>query len=106
MTLLKIHGGTVSGKENLCRTCSRCFIRKGIDTGRETMICLKNYETPIVLSEGAAECNEYEDKRRPPLYQMEKIAWQLNLDRKNVGFLKPEDVKRLGLETPELDKPS
>ena len=45
-------------------------------------------------------CNDYEDKRLPSLWQMEKVAWRFSIDqkKKTAGFVDPKKWKEKGNE--------
>ena len=42
-------------------------------------------------------CSEYEDKRTPSLWPLEKIAWRVSADKrkKTLGFVSPLEWKEL-----------
>ena len=50
---------------------------------------------PFRVRRPVTECNEYENKNTPALYQLEKIAWKFSVDGNNrpVGFLPPKKWK-------------
>lgn len=88
---VKIHGGTRGSKE-LCRSCSKAFIRKGTAHGQEVIICQEVFESPQRITFPVVECNEYSDATLPNLSEMNKIAWFITTDRRTgrVGFVTAE----------------
>lgn len=43
---------------------------------------------PLAVPPVVTSCNQYDDKRRPPMYEMEKIAWRISADTtsRKAGF--------------------
>lgn len=96
--VLKVNGGTPRSDENLCATCRNCHVSRGASTGRTTYRCYANYQHPVNLTEGMAQCSHYLDTRRPTLEQMQEIAWSLMTDKggRKIGFLSPEELRARG----------
>ena len=88
MVTIKVKGGTPSGAETLCRTCSRGHIIKGYRATEEEVYCRQFYierEIRFVVS----ECTFYEDRRLASKSEMEDIAWFLTTRKagRAVGFI-------------------
>lgn len=88
MVTIKVKGGTPSGGETLCRTCSRGHIIKGYRATEEEVYCRQFYierEIRFVVS----ECTFYEDRRLASKAEMEEIAWFLTTRKpgRTVGFI-------------------
>ena len=50
---------------------------------------------PFRVLRPVVECNEYENKNTPALWQLEKIAWKFSVDNQNrpAGFMSPKKWK-------------
>ena len=98
---LKIHGwNTRSGEQQLCKTCSNAFIRKGTAHDQEVVMCEVMFEVPVRITYPIVECNKYRNANLPSLSDMNKIAWFLNSDKTTgrIGFTKPERVTEVQKE--------
>lgn len=98
---LKVRNGTQEHSgENLCLSCRRSTWRK--DRSGHTYIQCHAFERKV--DSVTVECSEYDDKGRPALWDMEKIAWVLMSDKKGpIGFrpikdLTDEEKRKLGLD--------
>ena len=75
---------------SLCQTC-----RSGLVTTRDngwlTIHCQVSHP-PMRMPTDITRCSEYEDRRTPASYEMEKIAWTLRTDQKGqvLGFTAPK----------------
>ena len=80
----KVLGGTPKGLESMCSTCRYAQRIRGMNL-QELVICRNN--TPVRVPFPVAECSTYDDKRKPAIWDMEKIAWQVeSRNRGAVGF--------------------
>lgn len=85
---ITVKGGTVADGASLCATCSYGLVRRGYGTAEEDVIC--HVATPAGrVPFKVRECTEYEDRRIPSLYSMEKVAWILLTKSagRSVGFV-------------------
>jgi hypothetical protein len=59
---------------------------------------------PMFLRSGMSECNRYDDQRRPAIWEMKEIAWQLMTDKggKSIGFISAEDLKKRNMPPPNI----
>lgn len=91
--VLKIKGGTVSGKTNLCKTCRDSHITRDRNN-QEVTIC--NSGRARLITSPIAECNRYDDESLPSLYDLRQIAWTVETDKKTkqVGFLSPDELRK------------
>lgn len=72
---------------SLCVTCRESFIVRG----QRDQIVLCNAGrgmTPLAVPPVVTSCNQYDDKRQPPMWEMEKIAWRISADTtsRKAGF--------------------
>jgi hypothetical protein len=94
MVTFKVKGGTPSGTDSLCRTCSRGHIIKGFRATEEEVFCRQFYiEREIRFA--VSECSFYEDKRLASKTEMEEIAWFLTTRKagRTVGFVSAEKFR-------------
>jgi len=82
--------------ESLCTHCRWAQIVRGVRMNDELQLC--HYAgTRIAMTSPVTFCSDYDDKRTPPLHEMEKIAWRIVSDRKTAaGFLSPKEWKAAG----------
>jgi hypothetical protein len=102
MVSIKVKGGTPSGYETLCRTCSRAHIIKGFLASEEQIFCQVFYiEREIRFP--VSECTRYEDKRLASKGEMEDIAWFLTTRKagRSVGFVSAVKFQELQNEGEE-----
>lgn len=96
----KVHDGTpIHSGPSLCHTCSCCQHVKGTGLTQEATFChTRGNSPPLRITWKVTMCNDYEDKREPTLWQMEKIAWRFSVDnkKKTMGFLNPKSWKEKG----------
>lgn len=86
--LVKIKDGTRSG-QSLCRTCRFAHNIRGASDSQELTKC-SALERQVPFS--VVECNKYENKATPGLWDMKEIAWVLSTDKqKKFGFQSPKD---------------
>jgi hypothetical protein len=94
MVTLKVIGGTPSGTESLCRSCTRGHIIKGFRATEEEVFCRFFYiEREIRFA--VSECTFYEDRRLASKSEMEEIAWFLTTRKagRSVGFISAEQFR-------------
>lgn len=94
MVTIRVKGGTPSGADSLCRTCTRGHVIKGFGETEEEVFCRFFYiEREIRFP--VSECAFYEDKRIASLTAMEEIAWFLTTRKagRSVGFVNAEQYR-------------
>ena len=94
MVTIRVKGGTPSGTDSLCRTCSRGHIIKGFRATEEEVFCRYFYiEREIRFA--VSECTFYEDRRLASKAEMEEIAWYLTTRKagRTVGFVSAEKLR-------------
>jgi hypothetical protein len=96
MRKIKIQHGTPKHGETLCSTCRNAVILKGMAESEELTTCNRlngwnSERVPFPVS----QCSEYDDKRHPSKYDMEKIAWVLVTKKagREVGFVSAKEYK-------------
>lgn len=93
-THLKVLKGTRSSAgPRLCDSCASGVVRRGAAESDERIYCRtieRDVRTRIV------ECSSYIDRTRPSLWDMQQIAWVLEVDskRQRIGFLRSHDWAR------------
>ena len=87
----------------MCSTCRNARIIKGYSESEELIFCESFYPSrPIPFR--VRECSEYDDRRLPRKYDMEKIAYIL-LSKKtgrDIGFVSPDEFKEIEGEGAEV----
>ena len=92
-----VRGGTPSGK-SLCESCRNCFRATGSGSN-EVTLCVANFETALRIDFPVYDCTKYDDKGYPTQYEMEQMAFVLEVKAGRViGFLSPEERKAKGLD--------
>src|SRR5437762_11743375 len=88
MGSIKVQNGTPVGNESMCTTCRYARIIKGFSESEEIVFCEVSYQS-LRVPFRVRECSEYEDKRLPRRYDMEKIAYILLSKRigRDIGFV-------------------
>jgi hypothetical protein len=103
MGQIKIDGGTPKHHgEHLCLSCSCCQHIRGAQMDHDVVLChTRGNSPPRHIKWVVTQCNDYEDKRQPALWQMEKIAWRFSVDnkKKTAGFLTPAQWKAMGKDS-------
>ena len=94
MVSIKVLNGTPESGETLCRSCRYVHRQQGYRYSEEVIHC--DYSSPMrrILFNVRA-CTEYADRNHPTRYDMEKVAWVLEIKGgKPIGFTPPqsEDV--------------
>jgi hypothetical protein len=78
------NGESTDKSQSLCRTCRYAHIEQGHSESEERIFCGSwGGARPLSVRFSVKECSDYEDKRLPSLYRMEKVAWILST--KNAG---------------------
>ena len=96
MANLKVQNGTPVGNESMCGTCRYARIVKGFSESEEIVFCELAYQS-FLLPFRVRECSEYDDKRLPRRYDMEKIAYILlsKTAGRDIGFVTPDEFKKV-----------
>jgi hypothetical protein len=86
-TKLKVQGGTLVEGAPLCRTCRYAHIQREFRQNEEVIFC--GYDTMRVVKFKIAECTDYLDKTVPTRYEMDQMAYLINVEptRKRSGFV-------------------
>ena len=86
-TTLKVQGGTLVEGESLCRTCRHAHIQRGYRQNEEVILC--GYGPMRAVRFKVAECTDYLDKTVPTRYEMNQMAYLINIEpaRKRSGFV-------------------
>jgi hypothetical protein len=90
---IKIHGGVIGNdpKEyGLCTDCANVLIRE-MSNGAVFVQCTYDHP-PSRITEPVVRCTVYRSHNQPDRYDLEKIAWLVNTDKKSgkVGFEPPK----------------
>jgi hypothetical protein len=90
MPRIKVVGGTpYHSGSSLCLTCRRATVVKGPSLSSEIIRCHaleRTMEFPV------RECDSYDDRAQPSLWDMKEIAWALVTDKRNrIGFVPRKD---------------
>jgi hypothetical protein len=94
-TRLKVLDGTRSSHApRLCDTCHSGLVRRGAADSDEHVYCTimkREVRTRVV------DCNRYNDRTTPSLWDLQQIAWVLRTDskRQKLGFVHAKDWERL-----------
>ena len=67
----------------------------GAQMDEDVVICRCGGEA-VRVTWKVTECNMFEDKSTPALWEMEKIAWRLSPDnrKRHLGFLTPDEFRQ------------
>jgi hypothetical protein len=103
MVKVQIKGGTPEDGVSLCVTCSNGLVRRGYSAAQEEIVCRATRPTERVPFR-VRECSEYEDRRLPSLYSMQKVAWVLLTKSagRSIGFVTSERFRELEGEDAEI----
>ncbi len=76
------------GTSSLCATCRSAQNVSGFRLNDTFTICRTGTSDPLRMPQPVVKCSEYDDKRNPPIWQLEKIAWRFSPDdrKKIAGF--------------------
>jgi len=85
---LTVRNGTAVGQESLCRTCRHAHVQLGYSKSEEEIRCGFHYEAPRLVPFAVRDCSDYLCKLTPTLYEMEKIAFVIDVKKSNprAGF--------------------
>ncbi|HLH33331.1 MAG TPA: hypothetical protein VKX41_01570 [Alloacidobacterium sp.] len=85
---ITVRNGTAVGQESLCRTCRHAHIQLGYSESEEEVRCGYHYEAPRLVVFAVRECSDYLNKLVPTLYEMEKMAFVIDVKKVNAraGF--------------------
>lgn len=85
---ITVRNGTPVGRESLCRTCRHAHIQIGYSESEEEIRCGFYYYVPRVLPFAVNQCSDYLSKLLPTLYEMQKIAFVIDINKGNprAGF--------------------
>lgn len=95
-----MRNGTPVGNASLCRTCRHAHIQLGFADSEIEVRCGFHYENPRLVPFAVRECTDYASKIVPSMYEMEKMAWVIDVRKVKAGagfgapgvrFNKPED---------------
>ena len=103
MVKIRIKGGTPEEGTTLCVTCSYGLVRRGFSAAQEEIVCRATRPTERIPFR-IRECSEYEDRRLPNLYSMQKIAWILLTKSagRSIGFVTSDRFRELEGEDAEV----
>ena len=92
--LVKIQAGTRSDGTRLCDTCHSGTIMRGAADSDETVYCSQINQRLVPTR--VVECNRYQDRTKPTLWDMEQIAWILVTRGagKQIGFMSAADWQK------------
>ena len=85
---ITVRNGTPVGRESLCRTCRHAHIQIGYSESEDEIRCGFYYEAPRVVPFAVNQCSDYLSKLLPTLYEMQKIAFVIDINKGNprAGF--------------------
>lgn len=82
----KVQGGTPTGMRSQCYNCRMAHVIRGVNL-QEQIWCGAHGSPRIRIQFPIFDCNIFDDRRVPSLYQMEQIAWSVtSRNRGAVGF--------------------
>jgi hypothetical protein len=76
---ITVRNGTATGKESLCRTCRYASIQLGYSESEEEIRCGYFSELPRLVRFPVSRCSDYLSKLAPTLYELEKIAFIIDI---------------------------
>jgi len=85
---LSVRSGTPVGRKSLCYTCRYASIQIGYAASEREIRCGYFTENPRLVTFPVRECSDYLSKLVPTLYELEKIAFIIDVKTVNVraGF--------------------
>ena len=100
-TMITVRNGTAVGRESLCRTCRHAHVQTGYADSEEEVRCGYFYDQPRLVSFAVSQCTDFLDKLTPTLYEMQKIAFVIDVKRGSgkIGF----NSKAVKITEPEED---
>ncbi len=89
---MKVENGTLPNGRSLCQSCRQgTVLRSGYDN-KETIYCSQIGE---FINIKVTECNRYDDKAKPTIYDMKDAAWILyTKNAKQIGFMRSGEYKK------------
>jgi hypothetical protein len=80
-------------EESLCNSCRNAKIVRGHAASHEICAC-NEFHLEREIRFPVSECSAYDDKRRPALYHMERIAWILVTKKagREAGFISAKEL--------------
>ncbi|PYQ41683.1 MAG: hypothetical protein DMF77_15115 [Acidobacteria bacterium] len=103
MPRIKVFGGTPQhSAPSLCLTCRRATVVKGHSLSSEIIRC---HALDRTMDFPVRECDSYDDRSQPSLWDLKEIAWALVTDKRNrIGFVPRKDwSEALKREVDDLD---
>ncbi|HMD21393.1 MAG TPA: hypothetical protein VKH40_13790 [Alloacidobacterium sp.] len=76
---ITVRNGTAIGKESLCRTCRYASILLGYSESEEEIRCGYFSALPRLVPFPVSRCSDYLNKLAPTLYELEKIAFIIDV---------------------------
>jgi hypothetical protein len=76
---ITVRNGTATGKESLCRTCRYASILLGYSESEVEIRCGYFSELPRLVPFPVNRCSDYLSKLVPTLYELEKIAFIIDV---------------------------
>jgi hypothetical protein len=93
---IRIHNGTpILSGPSLCLSCRHSQIITD-HRSEDTVLCHAGQSmNPMAITRPVIRCNEYENENTPSMFEMQKIAWKISVDKENrpAGFLPPKKWK-------------
>lgn len=98
---VKIQGGTLDSKENLCGGCKYALIMKGHKQSEQQRYC-NRLDRPVQIGFIVAECTEFRKREEPELKRMEDTAWivRTNNSGQAIGFISNKQFRN---DNPDAD---
>lgn len=93
---IKVVQGTPNFSEpSLCLSCRCAQNVTGLRQNDSFTLCRMHGMDAIRIQQPVVTCSEYDDRRLPQLWQLEKIAWRFSIDdrKKTAGFITPQAWK-------------
>ncbi len=78
---ITVRNGIAAGSQSLCRSCRNAHIVRGYADSEEEVRCGFFYEEPRVVTFPVSQCTDFLDKLTPTLYEMQKIAFVIDVKR-------------------------
>jgi len=97
-TTFTVRNGTAAGSESLCRTCRHAHIQTGYADSEEEVRCGFFYDQPRLVPFAVSQCTDFLDKLSPTLYEMQKIAFVIDVK-------KPKAVAGFGEAAVSITRP-
>lgn len=90
MPRIKVVGGTPNhSTRSLCLTCRRATVVRGQSLSSEIIRC---HALERIMDFPVTDCDSYDDRAQPSLWDLKEIAWALVTDRRNrIGFVPRKD---------------